>query len=129
MPRQTRGASHALRKHRLSCSSTSGFKLLSPTLRISCTNRSGIFPRCHHSRLLFTFASFWSITAKVLYNCTSLTANTMADSNDMHDFKSRLHTFEIAHQISKRRASSSKKKAGGNTVEWPHKQPAAEEVC
>ncbi|KAK5125957.1 hypothetical protein LTR85_011312 [Meristemomyces frigidus] len=58
----------------------------------------------------------------------------MAGSPDMQTFASRLATFQHPHQLSKRRASSQgskRKNAGGqgNTVEWPHERPAAEELA
>lgn len=65
-------------------------------------------------------------------NCVVTTAlDRMAADQAMHSWASRLNTFQIAHQLSKRRASSqqSKKKGAGNTVEWPHEHPSAEEVC
>lgn len=58
---------------------------------------------------------------------------TNNDNNEMHSFSARLNTFHIPHQLSKRRASSQsiKKKVGGggNTLEWPHERPSAEDVC
>ncbi|KAK4543259.1 hypothetical protein LTR36_005809 [Oleoguttula mirabilis] len=56
----------------------------------------------------------------------------MAGSPDMQTFASRLATFQHPHQLSKRRASSQgskRKNGGGNTVEWPHERPAAEELA
>ena len=55
----------------------------------------------------------------------------MERNKEMQSFAARLNTFQIAHQLSKRRASSqasSKKKGAGNTVEWPHERPSGEEV-
>ncbi|EMD01174.1 hypothetical protein BAUCODRAFT_135901 [Baudoinia panamericana UAMH 10762] len=66
----------------------------------------------------------------------------MASSAEMQSFAARLATFQTPHQLSKRRASSqSSKKKGGNgngnsnsnsnsnTVEWPHNEPAVEELA
>ncbi|KAK3116650.1 hypothetical protein LTR53_002764 [Teratosphaeriaceae sp. CCFEE 6253] len=55
----------------------------------------------------------------------------MASTPDMQTQAARLATFQHAHQLSKRRASStsSRKKKGDSTVEWPHEQPAMEELA
>ena len=53
----------------------------------------------------------------------------MERSKEMQCFASRLHTFQTAHQLSKRRASQqTKKKGGANVVEWPHDTPSGEDV-
>ena len=55
----------------------------------------------------------------------------MERNKEMQSFAARLNTFQIAHQLSKRRASSqasAKKKGAGNAIEWPHERPAGEEV-
>ena len=56
----------------------------------------------------------------------------MERNKEMQSYAARLNTFQIAHQLSKRRASaqtsSSKKKGAGNAVEWPHERPSGEEV-
>ena len=56
---------------------------------------------------------------------------TMSIGNtDMQTCAARLRTFETAHQLSKRRASSqASKKKGANTVEWPHARPTPQDVC
>lgn len=67
----------------------------------------------------------------VLCTIQSTMATTQSHEREMQSFASRLHTFQITHQLSKRRAStqSSKKKgAAGSAVEWPHQRPAAEDV-
>ncbi|KAK3673216.1 hypothetical protein LTR78_006761 [Recurvomyces mirabilis] len=54
----------------------------------------------------------------------------MAGSVEMQTYSARLNSFQIPHQLSKRRASSSSsKKKGGNTVEWPHESPSPEELA
>ncbi|KAK4569471.1 hypothetical protein LTR86_003234 [Recurvomyces mirabilis] len=54
----------------------------------------------------------------------------MAGSVEMQTYSARLTSFQIPHQLSKRRASSSSsKKKGGNTVEWPHESPSPEELA
>lgn len=56
----------------------------------------------------------------------------MEQNKEMQCFATRLDTFQIAHQLSKRRASaqttSTKKKGGANVVEWPHVTPKDEDV-
>ncbi|KAF2480031.1 hypothetical protein BDY17DRAFT_327018 [Neohortaea acidophila] len=47
----------------------------------------------------------------------------------MQSFNARLETFEISHQLTKRRASNAKKKGGSNSIEWPHTQPAPKELA
>ena len=61
----------------------------------------------------------------------AMSSAKMTANLEMQSFAARLNTFQTAHQLSKRRASSqqSKKRGGGNAVEWPHERPGGEEVC
>lgn len=53
----------------------------------------------------------------------------MPGSTEMLTYAARLATFQQAHQLSKRRASSqSSKKKSEKAVEWPHESPTVEEV-
>ncbi|TKA70325.1 hypothetical protein B0A55_09630 [Friedmanniomyces simplex] len=55
----------------------------------------------------------------------------MAVTPAMQTLSARLATFQQVHQLSKRRASSTSKKKGTTTItaEWPHEQPAVEELA
>ncbi|OCK84092.1 hypothetical protein K432DRAFT_422869 [Lepidopterella palustris CBS 459.81] len=46
----------------------------------------------------------------------------------VHTLAGRLETFQTAHHLPKRRASSSKKKTP-STISWPHETPAPEELA
>lgn len=49
--------------------------------------------------------------------------------DDLRTLESRLATFEGKHQLTKRRASNTKKKATSNTVSWPHKVLSADQLA
>lgn len=46
----------------------------------------------------------------------------------MLTYSARLATFNTEHQLTKRRASTQKKKQA-STASWPHESPSGEEVC
>ncbi|TKA46018.1 hypothetical protein B0A49_12600 [Cryomyces minteri] len=52
----------------------------------------------------------------------------MAPPEGVHTFIGRLATFEAPHHLTKRRASSTKKKTP-TTVTWPHERPAPDELA
>ncbi|KAF2864288.1 BIR-domain-containing protein [Piedraia hortae CBS 480.64] len=53
----------------------------------------------------------------------------MGDNREMRTYAARLATFQSPRQLSKRRASSQSKRKGANVIEWPHDQPAVEELA
>lgn len=52
---------------------------------------------------------------------------TMSAPENLNSFVGRLATFDAPKQLTKRRASTTRKKTA-TTVSWPHKDPSPEEV-
>lgn len=69
-------------------------------------------------------------TCSSFCNTCLVAANMAAISGldmSMLTYAARLATFNTEHQLTKRRASSQKKKQA-STVSWPHESPSGEEV-